>query len=114
MKARLASSAFIAIGVTLTAFVKAAEPLPTEELSRIQITLPTAPSCQPTSDDKESDCSNTEQLDELTRNSIKESLETDPAMQMSRPSLPPPSPEPNATLQQQQIIKDFTNLPWGR
>jgi len=114
MKAHLGSSVLTIIGATLTPFLYAAEPLATEELGRIQITLPTVRSCQHASDDKVSGCTNADQLSELTRNSIEQALETDPATLMTRPSLPQPPHEPNVTPQQQQIINDFTNLPWGR
>lgn len=108
---------YLAPLVVLTMWVahaQAAEPLPAEEMDKAQVTSPAPGACRESSGNRKKNCTDRTPLQELTNKSIKESLATDPAYQAPQPPVPQLPPPPDVSPQQQQIIDDFTHLPWGR
>jgi hypothetical protein len=94
--------------------VSAAVALPAEALDRIQVSSPTIPSCSPASSLQTKGCTEPEQLQELTDESIQKTLETTSPLPTSGPSMQQLPQVPDVTPQQQQIMDDFIQRPWGR
>lgn len=114
MKHCLVPPLLAAMATACAGSVNAAEPLPAKEMGSVQITSPTLPPCPSSTKKEGTDCTDTERLNELTNQSIKESLAPDPASQEPPRPVPQLPQPPDETPQQQQILNDFIHLPWGR